>query len=527
MLRISRPISVLAVLICAFAVVAIAGCGGGGDGGSSSASGSGLANLASPGTLVFVEGKLKPTGELKKSTDALAGRLAGVDSLGELVVSELEDSARKDGSSFDFSKEVEPWLGEEAGVAFERLVDGELSEPLIAIQSTDPKATQAFVDRQAKKGSDPYKDASYGGVGFKVGGAEHRAVGVIGEALVIANGEKEFKAAVDASQGDSLAGEDRFQRAIAAASNGSLADAYIDVGGLLEGSKDKIDPQAQEVLEGAGIDAGDATAVASVIPQSDRVQIDLSSDLGGAKAPSGDASKLLGTLPADSFIAVAFSEFGEQLEEAVDTLDEEGIPPELKPGELKSSLSAAGINLDKIAASLEDGAAFAEGPSRKALDGALVLTGNSGEAADAVASLGTLLRGAKIPGITAVTGKASGFSIHSGALGNKPIVVLGKGNRVSVGYGAAPAFTGIAGASGPTLSGTAGFKAASAALGKTPISAYVDGPAALRLAETIVPHSKSDFWNVVPYLKKIAYIGVGSGTSDELATARLIAGVGK
>jgi Protein of unknown function (DUF3352) len=526
MLRIRLTNSFLVVLTAALAVVAITGCGGGSAGGSSS-SGSGLADLASPGSLVFVEGKLKPAGELKKNADAIAARLAGVASLRELVVSELEDTAGQAGKSLDFAKEVEPWLGEEAGVAFERMVDGELSEPLVAVQSTNPEATQAFIDKQAKGGGNPYKGASYEGVDFKAGGTEGKAVGVIDDALVIAGDEKEFKAAVDASKGDSLGGEDRFQETIGAASDASLADVYIDVGGILEQSEGKVDPQARGLLQGAGIEAGEATAVASVIPHSEQVEIDLSSDLGGKEAPGGDVSKLLGSLPASSFAAIAFSEFGEQLEEAVDSLDEAGIPPNVKPGELKSNLSQAGIDLNKIAASLEDGAIFAEGNNREELGGALVLTGNSGEAAGAVASLGTLLRSAKIPGITAVSGGASGFSINDSALGDKPIVVLGKGDRVSIGYGAAAAFTGIAGDSGATLGDTSGFKAASAALGKTPISAYVDGPAALRLAEALVPRSQSDFWDVRPYLKKLTYIGIGKGANGELATAKLIAGVGK
>jgi len=138
-----------------------------------------------------------------------------------------------------------------------------------------------------------------------------------------------------------------------------------------------------------------------------------------------------------------------------------------------------------------------------------------------------LLRAAKVPGITAVSGKASGFSIRNGELGDKSLVVVGKGKRVAIGYGLAQAVAGLNAGSGATLSSTPGYKAAVTALGKTPISGYVDGPAALHLAEALVPRSKKEFWQAVPYLKKITYIGIGSGTNGELATAKLIAGVGK
>jgi hypothetical protein len=512
-------------LFAAIAAVALVGCGGSSGGGDSS--GSTLAELAAPGSLVFVEGDLKPTGELKTNVDAVAKRVTGVDSLGEFVISELESSARQEGESFDYAKEVEPWLGKKGGVAFERLIDGELSEPLIAVETTDPKATQAFIDKRTKESSDPSKDVSYEDVEFKVGGSEANAVGLIDDALVLADSEKEFKAAVDASQGDSLGGEDRFQETISAASNGSFVDAYVDIGGIIEQSEDKIDEQTQEVLQSAGIDPSEATAVASVIPGSNQIQVDLSSDLGGEKAPTGDSSKLLGSLPAGSVAAFSFTGFNEQLEEAIDSLDESGVPPDLDANELKSTLSQTGIDLDKIAASLQEGAVFAEGSNESSLGGAMVITSNSGEAADAIGSLGTLLRGAKVPGITAVGGQASGFSVNNGGPGAKPIVVVAKGDRIAVGYGLAPALAGLNAGSGATLSGNPGYKAAVAALGKTPISAFVDGPAALGLAEALVPRSKTDFWEAVPYLKKISYVGLGSGSNGDLATAKLIAGLGK
>jgi hypothetical protein len=526
MLRIRLTITAFVALMAMLAV----GCGGGdGGGGSSSGSGSGseLANVASPGSVVFAEADLKPTGELKSSADSVAKKLTGEASLEDFVISKLESSAQKEGKSVDFAKEVEPWLGDRGGAAFERVEEGELSEPLIVVQTTNAKAAQAFVDKRAGEGKKPAKDVSYEGIKFEVGGSEGNAVGLIGEMLVLAQSETEFKAAVDASAGDSLGGEDRFQTTLEAASNGSLADIYIDLGGIVKQTEGENEVPTKEALQAAGIDPSEATAVASVIPHSDQIEINVSSELNGEKAPSGNASKLLGSLPANSFAALSFGDFSEMFEEAVDSLDEEGIPPDLEPGELKSALAQAGIDLDKIAASLEEAAVFAEGNSQASLGGAMVITAKSEEAADAIGSLGTLLRAANIPGITAVSGKASGLSISSGTLGKKGLVVVGKGDRVAIGYGLAPAITALHAGSGATLSGTSAYKAAAAALGKTPISGFVDGPAALQLAETLIPHSKSDFWEAVPYLKKISYVGISSGSNGELATAKIIAGIGK
>jgi len=503
-----------------FAALAIAGCGGG----SSSTSSSDLAALASPGSAVFVEGTLQPTGELKSNADALAKKLAGASNLRDFIVSKLESKAGKEGEPLDFASEVEPWLGARGSAAFAEAQGGELSEPLIAAEVTNPKAAQDFVEKRSGGSGEPYKRVSYEGSTFEVGGSEGDAIGTIGNALVLAGSEKEFKAAVDSSSGESLGDESRFQEAMSSAVKGSLADVYVDVGAIFKQSGDQINSQTRALLEGSGIDASEATAVASVIPHAEQVEVDLSSKLGGEKAPSGDASQLLGTMPAGSVAAFATSGFGEQLGEAFDSLDEEGVPPELKPGELKSSLSQAGVDLDKIAASVQDAAVFVQGTNEKDLGGAMVVTASDSEASEAVASLGTLLRGSGIPGLTAVSGKASGFSVRSPALGATPIVVIGKGDRVAIGYGLAPALVGIE-AAGPPLSGTATYKAAVAALGKTPISGFVDGPAALGLAEALVPHSNGEFWEAVPYLKHVSYVGIGRTSSGETATAKLIAGV--
>lgn len=509
-------------VLAATAAIAIAGCGGG-DGDSSSDND--LAVLAAPGSLVFAEGKVKLTGEMKKDVDAIARTIADADSLGELVVSELEEAAREDGEPFDFEKEVEPWLGERAAVAFEGIEDGDLTDPLVVVETTDPAAAQGFVDDRTAQSDEPYEDGSYEGVRFKVGGSEDQAIGVLDDFLVIAEGEAGFKAAVDAVEGTSLADEAGFRDTISAASEGSLMDVYMDVGGLIEGSGDEIDPQAREALRSAGIDPSEAAAVASVIPGSDQVEIELSSDLGAEEAPSGDVSELLGSVPADSVAAFAASGFGDQVSEAIEELDSSGIPGEVPPNQLKSALKAMGIDLDKIAGSLEDAAVFVQGNSEASLGGAMVLTSDSDEAAKAVVNLGILLRSGT-PGVTAVTSSGvKGFSIRSDDLGRKPLVVVAKGERVAIGYGLAPALEGLA-EEGETLSGTASYEAAVAALGNTPISAFVDGPAAVRLADDLVDaDDRAEFEEARPYLDKISYAGIGSGTDGDLATARVIVGL--
>ena len=374
-LPLALPVAALAAL-----VLPVAGCGG--------SSAPDVADLAPPGAPVFVEGAVLPSGSLKANTDAVAKRIAGIDNLGDFVVSELESSARADGEPFDYEKEVEPWLGERAGLFFEKLEGSNLSSLGMIVGSTDTGATQEFVDAQVKGSKVPYREGSYEGVDFWVGGKEGNAIGVVGDFLAVGEDERVLKDMVDASSGDSLAGEDRFAKAISAASDGSLADVYVDVGSLIEQSGGQIDPTARQILKNAGIDPSEATAVASVIPGSEQLEVELSSDLGGQKPPSGDASALLGSLPASPFAAIAVSGFGEQLNEAVDSLDAEGIPGTIPPHQLKKGLKEPGIDLEGIAGSLEDAAVFAVGNSERSLGGALVLTTSGSKATEAVANVG-------------------------------------------------------------------------------------------------------------------------------------------
>lgn len=515
-----RPRPLFAALAVAALIAMSAGCGGG-------SSGSDVAALAPPGTPVFVEGTLQPSGELKSNTEAIAERVAGIDNLGEYVVEKLESSARSEGEPIDFAKEVEPWLGERGGAFFEKLEGSDFSGVGVIVESTDTDATQEFIDTQVKGSDDPYRSASYEDVDYEIGGSEENAIGVVGDFLVIAEGEKVFKEAVDASQGDSLAAEDTFAKAIAAASDGSLADVYVDVGALIDQSGGQIDPTARQILQNAGIDPSEATAVASVVPGSEQVAVEFSSDLAGKEAPTGDASSLLGSLPGDAFAGFAVSGFGSQVQEALDNLDKEGIPDAVPPNQLKKGLKELGIDLEGVAGSLQDAAIFATGNSESSLGGALVLTTKGSQATETIANIGKLLRSVHVAGVTALSGKYSGFSVHSDELGDKPLVVVAKEGRVAIGYGLAPALDGLLSETGKgkTLSEDPAYSDAVSSLDGTAISGFADGPASLSLADALIPSSDEGFEEAKKYLKSIRFLALGTATQGDLATAKLIVGL--
>ncbi len=518
-----RLVLPVAAALAALAFV-LAGCGGGSDD-----SGSDPASLAPPNAPVYIEAAVQPEGELKSNVEALAKDIGGVDDLGGLIVEELESSADDEGEEFDYEKEVEPWLGEKGGIFLQKYDGDDFSGYGFAIQSTDTEATQNFLDDQSAQRDEPLEQGSYEGVDYGIDAEDGTVVGVIGDFFALAENEETFKAMVDASSGESLADSESFSSTVDAAPDDSFADVFVDIGALIEQSGSAIDPEAQNFLDSAGIDPQEAIAVASLIPGSDQVEIDISTDLGGENPPAGDASSMLESLPSDSVAALASADFGERLGEAVDQIDADGIPGEIPPHKFKSTLKEAGIDVEKIAGSLGDLGVFAEGDSMSSLGGAVVLnTQGSQEATNTVANLGLLLRATRTPGVTAIGGEASGFSIRSDELGPKPLVVIAEGERIAIGYGLAAAKKGLVAGSGDTLGDSPVYKEAVSALGGTPITGFVDGPAALDLATALVPADEQEgFLEAKPYLAKIAYLAIGAGSSGDQVTAKLIAGLGK
>jgi len=106
------------------------------------------------------------------------------------------------------------------------------------------------------------------------------------------------------------------------------------------------------------------------------------------------------------------------------------------------------------------------------------------------------------------------------------VVVAAKGSRIVIGYGVASTLSAFE-ESAKTLADSPAYKEATSALGGTPIAAFVDGPAALKLASALVPPGEEGFREAKQYLTKVDYLAVGSEASGGLITAKLILGVGK
>jgi hypothetical protein len=510
------------LLLAALAALLVAGCGGSDDDGGSG--GTDPASVAPATAPVFIETTIRPEGETKTNIEALAQKIAGIDDLGELIVEELESSASEDGEELDFEKEIEPWLGDEAGIFLQEYEESDFEGYGAAIQATDEEEARSFVNEQIEADDEAAEDGSYDGVDFKVQ-EDETTIGVFDGVVAFAQNEAIFKEMVDASDGENLADAAAYGDATADLPSDSAADVFVDIGGLIDEAGAEIDSDTQLFLDSLGIEPDEATAVASVIPGSNHVEIDFSTDLSGENPPSGDASELLGTLPGTAVGALASDEFGKRFNEGIDQIDKEGIPGSVPPNQLKKTLKEAGIDLEAIAGSIGDVGLYVTGNSEKTLAGALVMeTDEESEAKNTVSNLGLFLRKAGISGVTAVNGEASGFSIRSPEFGRQPVVVVAKGNRIAIGYGLASVGSAFE-ESGKSLADNAAYKDATSALGSTPIAMFVNGPSALNLATALMPAGDEGFEEAKPYLQKIEYLALGSEASDDLATAKLIVGL--
>ncbi|HVQ57822.1 MAG TPA: DUF3352 domain-containing protein [Solirubrobacterales bacterium] len=502
------------------AALAFAGCGGG------SSSAPDPATMMPASAPVYIEADLSPDGEVSADLSALARNVFGVDDLGELIVTEVNDAASDSDEPFDYERDVAPWLGDTAGLMLSGYDGDDFQGGSFVVPSTDTAATQAYIDKFAGGDGASAEDGSYEGVEYRVDPDDDEVYGVVGDFFVFSQDEPGFKSVVDASNGESLAEQEEFAEATGALPSGSVADVYAHIGALMEESGEELDEDERTFLEISDLDYEESTLIASVVPRADRVEVEFSTDISGKKPFGGDASKALAALPASSLAALSSSEFGKRIGTGFDRLDAKG-DDEIAPNELGEIYKEQfGVDVDQLTDSIGEAGAFIEGSSEETVTGALVLDMKSAsEAANTVANVGLLLRSTGVEGFSAFDGEASGFSVRNADLGPQPLVVLTKDKRLVVGYGKATTEAALAG-DGAALGESPLFKEAVAALGEMPIVAYADGPRALRLAASDLSDD-DEFKEAEPYLEKIAYLALGSVPEGDRTAAKLIVGFGK
>ena len=507
-------------LVCAAAAtaaLALSACGGGG-GGVSSDDPASLAPASAP---LYIQATLRPTGKLKTNVVKLASTVSAIkDPLGQvvsLIDQSLADNKPLSGKSQTFEKDFEPWIGTRAGV----FVEGFSGNPPAAgiVQTTDPAATQKTIDDGREKGD---KQRSYKGVDYLVdqGGT---AVGVVGDFLVVGN-EKALKDAVDVSKGDidPLGEKSDFTKTLDQAPSGSLADAYVS----LEGVTSEIranDPQSAKGFEGAVGDTSGKSILASLVPASDSAELDLSTN-ASQNIQLTDLSKLIGTLPGQSFAALGIPDLGSRVGETIDQLQKAGIQGVSRKA-IDQQLALTGISLDDITKALGDLGIFAEGSDRGSLQGAGVIASSDPMAAkNLIGKIAKLALSSGQKGIQPAAG-GNGFSITDPAnLGRQPLTITASGDKIVIGYGQQATAQALTGGGG-TLGDDPTYKQATGALGGSGVSGYFSLSKIFGLADALGALHDPGYVQARPYLNHLSYAVLGSASKGDFSTSKVIVGV--
>ncbi len=515
------PVLVLLAIVAVIAAaLAVAGCGGGSSGGG----GGEPAEFAAPESVVYIEADLSPEEKVSEEIDELTQKVFGIDSIGQFAGEELEKLAAAENEKFDFDEEVQPWLGEKAGLFLKEAQGSNFTGGGFVIETTNSGEAEEFLENLTKESKEEEEEGEFEGDKYWVNG-DNSAVGVIGDYLAYGETKAYFEEMVENSEGgEGLAESEKFKTAMESAPEEGVGRVYVDLGGAFQ----NVDAETKAGFSLLQIEPQHSTLVGTIIPGAEQVELDVTTDVGKGEVQSGDASNLLESMPATAVLGFATPDFGKSFASGIHGFSETGVPGEFEPGELEAALEQLGINLESLGENLGDAGGFVEGTGIGNIGGAMVIeTKNSSEAQQLIGGLGLVLQASGTKGVTATNGEITGFSVRSKSLGGQPLIVGSAGEKIVIAYGPKAAARALKSET-KTLGTTADFEAAKGALGSTPISVFIDGRPGLELLEeALSPEEAEKLASARPYLEKISYAAVGSEQKGQTTTAKVIVGLAK
>jgi Protein of unknown function (DUF3352) len=359
-----------ASLAAGIAALALGGCGGD-DGGTAD----GPASFAPAGTPLYVEAS-RESDEQVANAEALIAELGELPLLGspidprDLIEQAIDEAAAEEGFDYTFAEDIEPWLGDRAGIAFTSLddlvseteVDSSAEEEnpdfVLALEVADEGAAEASVDRLlAEDGAVEVVEEEIGGVTVSRPEGDEGGVGLTDGYLVFGSTDDALEQAFAARDDESLAESVEFDEAFDGLPAERLGIAYLDLGGVLEAGVEEgeIDPTELEAIRslyGDGFDRPLAFALSVG-------EGTLALDVAGAQAitsgpPRLGATDLIGEAPADAVAAAGALDVGAQVKEFVDFVAANselfGGTGALTPEEFTQGFEeAVGVSLDTVA----------------------------------------------------------------------------------------------------------------------------------------------------------------------------------
>jgi hypothetical protein len=515
--------------IAALALVA-AGCSGDDDGGGSGAD---LTEFAPADAPLFVEGAIKPEGDLKSSLEAILDRFPEGDTVGSRLIDELNESAKEDGRDVTYEDDIEPWLGERAAFyatgfesgASEDSFEGsetEVSKGAVIVETTDDdEARERIAEFAAEEG--PVEDAEYNGVSYIITEAEtpgdFTAAAVVDGAAILGT-EQGLKDSIDAqADADNLSGQAEYA-SFREDRGDLLLSAYADVGAILDAvpATAGFTKQDREAFKKAYGSFTEQPVMFGAEVSEDQASFDFQG--GASPFLATGATDLLDAGFADSWAAFAVPDIGKALSGALDQFAAAGLPPaELNQANAQLQ-SQFGFTLDDLGG-LGDIAAFAAGESIVDLQvGALVEIPDAGTRNRLIGGMQKAIRsapGARVAPLQ-LEGADGGFSVQVPGL-PVPINVATSGDRVAIGAG--PATQALLSGDGG-LTESSAFQTAEEAVGDgADLSFLVEMEPIVDLVES-TGADDADFQEAKPYLEAFDLFAAGVQVDGDTTTQRFV-----
>jgi Protein of unknown function (DUF3352) len=491
----------LLVLTLAIAIALLAGCGG--------EKKEGAAELAPARSIAYAQANLDPGGDQAKAVDSLVGKFPGSGPPGDRVQRLLSRAFRQSDSKLSYERDVKPWLGDQVAFFASGLSRGDIRATAALVQTDDE---QAAVDAVQRASDEQGRELEYDGKSYRRFD-DGSAAGAFDGFLVVGN-EDGFKAAVDASKGEALDGQDAFEDALDDAPDDSLATIFVN------------SPQLARSLPGGRLGpfrrllADPYTA--SVTADDEGVEIDslLPGSLSRALGPLlGEGTDLLAELPGDSWLALGQPDLGRTLSGYLDVVASSVGGRGVIDQQLRAS---TGLELQRdLLGWMGDFGLFVRGTSKASLGGALVIHSKDPVAsARALRRLGALARreasgsGTQV-GPLSVPGGGTGFTLRDDEL-PQPVHVFQRGDRVVLAYGNAAARQALKPSS--TLGDSPDYQSAAKSLGSDfAVSTFIAVNPIVALADNLGAASDPDFQRAKPYIEPFgALVGGAKRESDRL-----------
>ena len=488
--------------------------------------------LAPKDSVVYVNAFLDPSAGQKMALRDLLSKLPEYDTpeaAGDAVAGLFDDALADTGLTY--RQDIEPWVGKQLAVFVAAPDEG--GDPAVAalVAAEDTDAALAAVEKAQSQGSTELTDQSYEGVDYQSDATGDQATGVIG-AFLVAGNEAGFKAAVDASKGESLEDSEKFSSATDQLSEDRLALMYVDGGGLTKALQQvnglgagfsSTTPLAMQGVGGSG-----EPAAAVFFARSDALVFEVSSTLPKSGAFSSlaqhvDEPGLVPELPAGSWGAFGVAGFGDVLRSLIDGLAQSGVG--LDPDVVRQQFTAqTGLDLDQdLLGWMGDLGIAVEGSSLQSLSGGAVISSTdpqtSSATVDKLAALaaqsGVPLKPFNVPGY-------EGYSFSDESMPQSIDVLAGDKVIFAYGHEAARELAN----STSRLADDPSYKKAADALGEDfAVSGYVSIPPVVALVESFAPVDPAYEKDIKPFLDAAQFVVSGARADGDEVMQRVVIGI--